>query len=291
MQAYTDQLNNTILLDGSAPLRIVSLVPSQTELLHTLGLEEEVVGITKFCVHPRGWFAAKKRVGGTKAVHIDVVKALQPNLIIANKEENVKEQVEVLRAAAPVWVSDINNLQDALEMIEQVGLMVNKKPEALALAGQIETGFKWLAEALPPQAAQLLSQTAYRPPVAYLIWREPYMTVGGDTFIGDMIRRCGFANVFEEEKRYPQISLDELAHRNCRYIFLSSEPYPFKEQHAAEIRQQLPGAKVVFVNGEMFSWYGSRLLLAAQYFMELKDGLNHDPAFGGTGFGGFRGLA
>ena len=120
MPLFTDQLNRTILLKEK-PSRIVSLVPSQTELLHALELREEVVGITKFCVHPTDWFRTKTRVGGTKTVNFDSVRSLRPDLIIANKEENVKEQVEALAAEFPVWVSDVNNLADALDMLQKLG--------------------------------------------------------------------------------------------------------------------------------------------------------------------------
>ncbi len=280
MFTCTDQLGKKIELTSYPPKRIVSLVPSQTELLHYLGLEDNVVGITKFCVLPKNWFETKKRVGGTKAVHIDLVKQLNPDLIIANKEENVKEQIEALTAIAPVWVSDINNVDDALEMIERAGEMVCKKEEATALAAQIKTNFEKLNEPISQLTnlhgspyGQLLSHSTTHHKIAYLIWRDPYMTIGGDTFISDMLKHCGFKNAFENEKRYPQITLQQIAELNCQYIFLSSEPYPFKAKHAEEIKEVLPNIKTVFVDGEIFSWYGSRLLLATQYFKELKEHL------------------
>ena len=274
MFTAADQTGATVTLPSFPPKRIVSLVPSQTELLHYLGLEDEVVGITKFCVHPREWFESKQRVGGTKNVHIDMVKALSPDLIIANKEENVKAQVDELKNIAPVWVSDIATLGDALSMIKQLGLLVNKEKKADGLSKKIEKKFGKLAQPatryLSSDHFQIFKSSNFQiTKVAYLIWHDPYMAVGGGTFIGDMLRRCGFNNIFEHEKRYPEITLQQLAKLNCKYVFLSSEPFPFKEQHAAEIRNQLPDIKVVFVNGEMFSWYGSRLLLAAQYLKEL----------------------
>ncbi len=278
MFTTTDQTGAAVTLSSFPPKRIVSLVPSQTELLHYLGLGDEVVGITKFCVHPRTWFETKQKVGGTKNVHIDIVKALSPDLIIANKEENVKTQVDELKNIAPVWVSDIANLDDAISMILQIGLLVNKKEKAESVVLQIKTNFSKLlgraANHLSGNHFQMTHSSNFQIiKVAYLIWREPYMSVGGDTYIGDMLRRCGFANIFEAEKRYPETTLQQLAALHCKYVFLSSEPFPFKEQHAEEIRKQLPGTKVVFVDGEMFSWYGSRLLLATQYFKELTTGL------------------
>lgn len=270
MFTTTDQTGQKTGLTVWPPARIVSLVPSQTELLYYVGLEKEVVGITKFCVHPKQWFNTKTRIGGTKAVHLDAVKALSPHLIIANKEENVKEQVEALAEIAPVWVSDVNDLPGALDMIKRVGELVDKNKTAVELVNQIQAGFATIVN-----TNQLINHSTPLLNVAYLIWREPYMTIGGDTFINDMLHRSGFKNVFEDKQRYPIIQLEQLPAHNCRYIFLSSEPYPFKQQHAEEIKVVLPNANIVFVDGEMFSWYGSRLLQAVQYFKELKQHLTN----------------
>jgi len=241
------------------PKRIVSLVPSQTELLHYLGLEDVVIGITKFCVHPNEWFRSKTRIGGTKNVNIDAVTALQPDIIIANKEENVKEQIETLEAIAPVWVSDVNNLQDALAMIEAIGTITNTSEKAKALVAEINTRFRQLETPNPKLKT------------AYLIWREPYMTVGGDTYINNMLHHAGFDNVFAGEKRYPTITVEAMAKAACELLLLSSEPYPFKQKHIEELQAALPKVKIMLVNGEMFSWYGSRLLEATGYFKTLQE--------------------
>ncbi|MFN2454680.1 MAG: ABC transporter substrate-binding protein [Pyrinomonadaceae bacterium] len=244
-----------------APKKIVSLVPSQTELLFHLGLEEEVIGITRFCVHPKRWLKTKANVGGTKAVDVPAVQSLHPDLIIANKEENVKEQIEALENIAPVYISDVQTYEDALAMIETIGLIVGRKSQAAKLSAQIRENFQELIS-----RRQTLN---HKPRAAYLIWREPYMTVGGDTFINDMMKKCGFINVFENEKRYPQISLRQLLADDCQLVLLSSEPYPFREKHLYEIKKEVPDAQVMLADGEMFGWYGSRLLLAPAYFSEL----------------------
>lgn len=256
MLSFTDQLNNTIQI-SFPPKRIISLVPSQSELLYSLGLEEEVAGITKFCIHPEKWFKTKPRIGGTKTVKTDVVKALQPDLIIANKEENVKDQIEELRGIAPVWVSDIQTLRDALEMIQSVGKLVNKTNEADKIVYDITRGF----HKIHPLKAN--------PATAYLIWKDPCMAAGSDTFINDILIRCGFNNIYKNYTRYPEITIEQLLRFNCRLLLLSSEPYPFKEKHIEELQQQLPKTKIALVDGEMFSWYGSRLLLAPAYLTEL----------------------
>ncbi len=239
------------------PKKIVSLVPSQTELLFDLGLEAETIGITKFCVHPQSWFKTKEKIGGTKTVNIDKILQLQPDLIIANKEENVKEQIEALAAAYPVWLSDVNNFEDALKMISNIGELTCKNEEAVNLINNITIAFKSFPKINHPIKT------------AYLIWQKPYMTVGGDTFINDMLLQCGFENVFANKTRYPQINIDDLPTANCQLLLLSSEPYPFKQKHIDELSKQLPGTKIILADGEFFSWYGSRMLQAPGYFKQL----------------------
>ena len=238
------------------PQKIISLVPSQTELLHYLGLENEVIGITKFCVHPEKWFRAKTRIGGTKTVNIGLIKKLQPDLIIANKEENIKEQVEILAKDFAVWVTNVNNLEEAFNMISDIGELTNTVNKAQQLIVNIKEEFSKLPIAINPIRA------------CYLIWQKPYMTVGNDTFIHNMMQLCGLQNIFKDKIRYPEITLEEIKNGKCQLLILSSEPYPFKNKHILEIQQHLPETKIVLANGEMFSWYGSRVSLAAKYFNE-----------------------
>lgn len=238
--------------------RIVSLVPSQTELLYDLGLNDEVVGITKFCVHPGKWFRAKTRIGGTKNIHIDKIQSLQPDLVIANKEENIKEQVEALQQFAKVYVSDVNNLSEALKMIREIGELVNKKEQAVVLSNSIEEKF-----------LQIKSKQVQKKTAAYFIWKDPYMVAGGETFINDMMQYAGLENIFQDLPRYPETTVDDLKQMNCDYVLLSSEPYPFKQKHIDELQPLLPATKIILVDGEMFSWYGSRLLLSAEYFKQF----------------------
>ena len=240
--------------------RIISLVPSQTELLFDLGLEEEVVGITKFCIHPKSWFETKTRIGGTKQLNIETIHSLQPDLIIANKEENVKEQVEELAKDYDVWVTDVNNLSDATKMIQDIGEMTDTEEKAYQIQKEILQKFA--------ERSKNIAETG-RPKAAYFIWKDPYMVAAGDTFIHEMLSYCGIDNVFAKETRYPEVTLKSLKARKCTLILLSSEPYPFKEKHQKEIETLLPGIPVLLVDGEMFSWYGSRLQLAAVYFEKL----------------------
>ncbi len=261
MPSYTDQLGNTITVK-QAPQRIISLVPSQTELLYDLGLDDEVVGITKFCIHPDEWYKEKTKVGGTKKLKLSKIAELKPDLIIANKEENEKWQIEDLQGLFPVWVSDISTLEGALEMISTVGEMTGKKDRAGEIVKEIKTGFKGLQKLVKGQPKKS---------AAYLIWQRPYMTIGEDTFIYDLMKRCGMVNCFDEEEyyRYPTVTIDQIKEEKPDLVLLSSEPFPFKEIHQKEIQEWIPKAKVVLVDGEMFSWYGSRLMKAPVYFSEL----------------------
>lgn len=239
------------------PQRIVSVVPSQTELLYDLGLEEEVIGITKFCIHPRQWFRSKERVGGTKNLNLEKIAVLRPDLILANKEENEKAQIEALQQIAPVWLSDIASLPQALQMIQAVGDLCDRSRKATEIAAAVQQNFEQLTLQSWPRR------------VAYAIWRNPWMWAGGGTFIDDLLHRMGWQNVLAEQTRYPEASLPQIHQLKPELILLSSEPYPFAEKHLSEVVAACPGARMLLVDGEMFSWYGSRLLQAPHYFEQL----------------------
>jgi ABC-type Fe3+-hydroxamate transport system substrate-binding protein len=257
----TDQIGRLVTFPDS-PKRIISLVPSQTELLYDLGLKDEMVGQTLFCIHPSAMRDVKPLVGGTKNVKIDRVDALNPDLIIANKEENDKAQIEELMDKYPVWVSDIKTLDDAIQMVNQVGLLVNKSVEANAIATSIYDSFNAFKtdKTNPIKGKNVL----------YLIWRKPWMGAGNDNFINEMLSSMGLVNSTTEKMgRYPELSNQEITTLNPDFIFLSSEPYPFKEKHMDELQQLCPQSKIILVDGELFSWYGSRLQYSVKYFNTL----------------------
>ena len=255
-----DQTGKFVLLPSPA-VRIVSLVPSQTEFLAAIDLENEVVGITKFCVHPADWFQRKNRVGGTKNVNIERVRLLQPDLVIAGKEENMKDQVDQIANFCPVYTSNVTCYDDALQMIVDIGILTGKAKAALKLKHTIQTAFE-----------KVIFKQHYT--ALYLIWREPWMAAGNDTFIHSMLERAGFLNVLHNEPRYPTITNEQIIALNPQVVLLSSEPYPFKEQHQAVIEALLPHAKVILANGELFSWYGSRMQFAPDYFLKLREQLH-----------------
>lgn len=252
---FTDQMNRLIRLE-STPKRIISLVPSQTELLYDLGLDERVVGITKFCIHPESWFKSKTRVGGTKKLNLHVIDSLEPDLIIGNKEENTQEEIELLSLNYPVWMSDIYNLEDSIEMILHIGEMCNISEKSIVLSTKIKTEFEHL---------KLSLKNKKKENVLYLIWKNPYYAVASNTFIDDMLQKCGFTNFLKEESRYP--IWDPFNSSQPDHIFLSSEPYPFKETDILELKTLFPNSQIQLVDGEIFSWYGSRIIQAPTYFL------------------------
>ncbi len=249
----------------TTPKRIISLVPSQTELLYDLGLEDEIVGITKFCVHPTHLKATKSIIGGTKHVKFDKIKALQPDIIIANKEENTKEIVEELSKICPVWVTNIVTIEDNFQMISDFGKLFNKRIEAQKWNDKITFAYNDFQNFLKDKPFRI---------VAYFIWANPFMVAGKDTFINEMLTMNRFQNIYLEKGRYPEIELEKMRQEgDPEIVFLSSEPFPFKDEHAFEIGRHSHHAKTLFVNGEMFSWYGSRLLKAFEYFKAIHQKL------------------
>ncbi|WP_027420937.1 ABC transporter substrate-binding protein [Crocinitomix catalasitica] len=260
MNRITDQLNRVIQFKERP--RIVSLVPSQTELLYDLGCADDVVGITKFCIHPNDWFRNKTRVGGTKNVNFDKIDELNPDLIIANKEENTESEILALAERYPVYISDILNITDACQMIEDVGEMTGHKSKAIEMVQDIKSSFQNLS--------------SIQGNVLYLIWKNPIMVAGNNTFIGHLLNTMGLKNaIIDPEARYIELTDDEIKAINPDYIFLSSEPYPFKDKDIKAF-QVLTKANVQLVDGEMFSWYGSRMLLMADYINTLVKNLkNH----------------
>jgi ABC-type Fe3+-hydroxamate transport system substrate-binding protein len=249
-----DQMSKEVLIPYP-PQRIVSLVPSQTELLFDLGLEDRVVGITKFCIHPNEWHKSKMIIGGTKQFNFDAIESLKPDLIIGNKEENYKEGIDQLTAKYPVWMSDISSLDEALNMISALGVITDKSVDAISIVEKIKEGFAEIG-------------FKQRKKAIYLIWHKPYMAAGTGTFIDEIMDFAGFTNAIIDT-RYPELTLEQLIELKPAAILLSSEPYPFKQKHIDELRLAIPDSEVRLVDGEMFSWYGSRLIKAAKYLKNL----------------------
>lgn len=255
MQSFTDQTGYTLQL-RHRPQRIVSLVPSQTELLFDLGVGERVVGVTLFCIHPAEPLKTITRVGGTKKVNMRRLFALKPDLIIGNKEENSKEQIETLRKACPTWISDVHTLEDALAMIRSVGGLTGATAHEEMVA---EIGRRFARMRAPEHPLR----------TAYLIWQDPVMVAGSQTFIDAMMHHAGLQNIFGHLTRYPEITMEALAAAQPEVVILSSEPFSFDEAHRPVFQEACPMARVILADATYFSWYGSRLLRAPAYFDHL----------------------
>ena len=260
MPIYIDMMGYPVEV-RSRPERIISLVPSLSLLLSDFGLGKRLVGVTKFCVHPSELRQSATVIGGTKTLHMDRIDALEPDLIIANKEENNKDDIERLQMKYPVWVSDIGNADQAIDATRMLGEIV--------AAG--EDGRLILQQIIENRKDYLTMSEAKEDSVAYIIWRNPWMAAGAGTFIDAMLKEAGFRNAFEDHSRYPVFELHTLKELGTDRIFLSSEPFPFKESHKQEFLEWVPKEKIHLVDGEMFSWYGSRMTDAYPYFVELRE--------------------
>lgn len=241
-------------------MKVVSLVPSITEALFDLGLtENEIVGRTKFCIHPKEKVKNVEIIGGTKNLNLEKIKSLQPDIILANKEENVKEQVEDLMKYFKVVITNVENIEDNYYLLKTLGNLFNKEEKAQQYNLKIY---------------DVLQNSKINSPVkaAYLIWKNPYMTVGSDTFIDKVLQEIGFENLFKDQKRYPEIQAEDLA--GADVIMLSSEPFPFKEKHILELKEIYPDKKIMIVDGEAFSWYGTHIAKCEDYFKELVSEFN-----------------
>ena len=242
MPKFTDQLGSVISIPRN-PKRIISLVPSITEFLYALGMEERVVGITKFCIYPEIWFQTKTRIGGTKTPDFDRIKALTPDLIIGNKEENQEDDINRLRELAPVYMSDVNSIEDMYEMIRDLASILGVEAKGPRWVEQWEAYFK--SNRTKGQGKKAL----------YVIWKDPEMVVGKGTYIHAYMEAIGYANCVEMG-RYPMLSvLDEV---NPEVVLLSTEPFPFKESDFEYFKERFPKARIELVSGEEFSWYGVR---------------------------------
>lgn len=270
MTATRRDASGAVVTLPAPPRRIVSLVPSTTEILCQLGLAEALVGVTRYCVEPRAALRGKARVGGSKTPDLARIRALAPDLVVANIEENHREHVEALRAAGiPVWVTYPRTIAEAARMIRELGEVTGTAAVAAALAADLEA-----------RAAAARAARAGRPgvPVFYPIWREPWMTIGADTYIHDVLAACGAANVFADRpERYPAVTLAEVAARRPAVILLPDEPFRFRRVHIRdfEVYPEIPAVRagrIHLVDGRPFSWHGPRFAEALRVVEPLLAG-------------------
>ncbi|MBI2207102.1 MAG: cobalamin-binding protein [Candidatus Rokubacteria bacterium] len=248
------------------PRRIVSLIPSTTEMLCELGLADAIVGITAYCIEPRDVVRTKPKVGGEKNPDLDAIRALAPDLVIANLEENVRDHVETLRAwNVPVWVTYPRTVLETIAFIREIGTVTGTEARAGALADEIEALYHATRAAMagPPPV-----------PVFYPIWRDPYMTIGRDTYVHDVLATVGASNVFGDRERYPTITLEEMAVRSPDVIILPDEPFRFRRAHVKDFEAfpQVPAVRagrIHLMDGKIFCWHGPRLAEALRTLPRL----------------------
>lgn len=253
MKSVRDQLGRNVTY-RFPPQRIISFAPAITETLFSLGLGEKIVGRTRFCVHPKGIVEHVVNVGGTKDVKMDRVHDLQPDLIIVEKEENTKEMVAQLEQYYPVYAFEIQSVSDALQMIQDLGTVVNQKQETISLLQKINNRFAKFPKIYEGSR------------VAYVIWQNPYMVVGNNTYIQSLLEKLGFINPFVVmDGRYPTVTTADFRQARLDYILLATEPFPFQDKHLSTFAELAPKATIKIVDGEMF-WYGVKMLEAIPYF-------------------------
>jgi len=241
-----------------APKKIISLVPSTTESLFAMGCEKELVGLTRYCIHPYEKCKAKTKIGGTKNIEMERILSLKPELAFANNEENTTEIFDELeRAGINVFSSFPKTIDDALQDLSDIGNIMRKSEEAAGFIRNIR--------------AKKVGSTDSRFTFCYLIWYNPWMAVSGDCFISEMLKQVGGNNIFKSHKdRYFTTTPKEIAKRNPDRIFLSSEPFPFKQKHRHLLHEQsrMPMEKLSLIDGEMCSWHGTRMEKGLDYLRQ-----------------------
>ena len=247
------------------PVRIVSLCPSTTETLIDFGLAAQLVGVTRFCIHPADIVRGIEKVGGTKNPDLDRIRALRPDLVLFNEEENRKDDYDRLRGDVKVDATIVRRVQDVPAHLRHLGRLTGTEAQAQARAEQVEAARARLARART-------SATGFR--YAYLIWRRPYMAVGGDTYVSDLFAEAGGKNVFEGAKdRYPEIDVAGLRAARPEVVFLSDEPFPFKPKHAAELTVEAPELRTQLIGGDDCCWHGVRTLRGLSLMQRLIESM------------------
>lgn len=234
-------------------MRIVSLCPSLTELVFDLGRGADLVGVTRWCVHPAPGVAEIEKVGGTKDPDVARILALRPDLVLLNEEENRIEDSQALAAAGVrCHASMPRSPEETAAMVRSIAAALDRRDAGGKIAAEIEA-----------RSARVQRQAAGAPPVrfAYLVWRGPWMSVNADTFAHSLLAQAGGINLFaDREERYPEIEARDLAAGRPDLVLLSTEPFPFRRRHLEELVREtgLPRASFRIADGEYLSWHGSR---------------------------------
>jgi ABC-type Fe3+-hydroxamate transport system substrate-binding protein len=260
---WTDAVGRQVSLERP-PRRIVSLVPSITETLFAFGLEKKIAGVTKYCVEPKAGVKGLPKVGGTKDVATDMVKKLKPDLIIANVEENEKDDIEALEAAGlTIFVTYPRTIAAATAMMRTLADITDCEKVASPQIAAVDAA----AALIRARNRERPTRTVFCP-----IWRKPWMTMNADTYMHDFLLTCGLHNVYAEaNERYPEVTLEDTAKRKPDAVILPDEPFPFTKKHVREITAsipKMPADRIYLVDGKDVCWYGSRIADALRRMQE-----------------------
>lgn len=265
MLVVKDQLGREHRFE-QVPTRIVSLVPAVTETLFDLGLEDELVGITSACMHPYHLRVTKENVGEPQAIEVEQLKLLLPDIIIASPRENSLETIERLRAVSTVWLVDVRTMEQNIQLIELLGQLFNKRTEARKWVDKIHFGQRDLMDFVR-------DKSSFK--VAYFVGKDPFVVAGEGTLTQELLALNKFENVYATRvEPYPEVEIRKIRIQgDPELVFLPSLPYAFQEEDAFEIGRFTHHGKTIFVEGEMFSWYGTRIAKAFDYFKQIHNRL------------------
>lgn len=259
---YFDDLGRKCIID-KIPQRIISLCPSITETLCDLGLSDKIIACTDYCIHPTEVVKDFDRVGGPKNISKEKITGLSPEIIFAVKEENEPKCIEKISKKIPTYVFDINSINDGIDLIRKIGLIFEVQNKSFFFVDKIQNGYKNLPKINSNKKC------------LYLVWKDPYIAVGGGTFIGSVLFQINLRNCLRNsEKRYPKININLL--NDFDLLILPSEPYSFSENDIEGLKNIYPVKQIITVDGEMFSWYGTHQLKAISYLQELVAKLNQN---------------
>jgi ABC-type Fe3+-hydroxamate transport system substrate-binding protein len=260
-------------------VRLVSLCPSITETLVALGLRESLAGVTRYCIHPKEALAGVPRVGGTKNPDLAAIRAAKPDLVFCNGEENRREDIDLLKREFPVDVTHPRTVGEIPALVRHFGVLTGKEEDSEKISLKVERALERVDESMRLGAGAAAAPPRFRH--VYLIWKDPWMTVGPRTYVADLLRRVGGSLPFEEkifsesESDYPIVSEDEIRASRPDLLILPDEPYPFHERDAAFWRERVPdGTRVVLVSGDDFCWHGVRTLRGLAAAGELAASLS-----------------
>lgn len=260
---FFDDLGNELTFEKT-PKRIISLVPSLTETLYDLNLEENILGITKSCTHPVHFKHTKTIIGDVKDVEIEKIKDLQPHIVFCNKGENSLETIKKLQEFTQVYVTVVKTIDDSIRLVEKLGLILNRRVDAKLINHKINLKLE--------DFTQFIKEYDVKK-AGYFIGYNPWVAAGDNTFINALLALNKFENIYtNKEDMYPIIEAKKIRlEGDPDFVFFPSHPFAFNDKHIFEMGRFTHHASAVYVDGQMFSWFGSRLIKSFDYFKSLRE--------------------